>query len=91
MKEGEFFSREPPGELENDEKAFIGGSVVNTLTGLVKFGFSVATLGKLGNDETGNRVENKLKKYGIKFGTCREDLNHLNTATCDGSWLLDKA
>lgn len=27
-------------------------------------------------------------KYGVKFGTCREDLSHLNTATCDGSWLL---
>jgi DNA repair photolyase len=28
------------------------------------------------------------KKYGVKFGTCREDLSYLNTATCDGSWLL---
>jgi len=27
-------------------------------------------------------------KYGIKFGTCRENLTHLNTAVCDGSWLL---
>ena len=28
------------------------------------------------------------KRYGMKFGTCREGLSHLNTATCDGSWLL---
>jgi len=28
------------------------------------------------------------EKYGIKFGTCREGLSHLNTAVCDGSWLL---
>ncbi|MGQ9545536.1 MAG: radical SAM protein [Candidatus Bathycorpusculaceae bacterium] len=28
------------------------------------------------------------EKYGIKFGTCREGLSHLNTASCDGSWLL---
>lgn len=28
------------------------------------------------------------EKYGVKFGTCREGLSHLNTATCDGSWLL---
>jgi len=28
------------------------------------------------------------KKYGVKFGTCREGLSYLNTATCDGSWLL---
>jgi len=28
------------------------------------------------------------KNYGIRFGTCREGLSHLNTATCDGSWLI---
>jgi DNA repair photolyase len=28
------------------------------------------------------------KNYDIKFGTCRENLSQLNTATCDGSWLL---
>jgi DNA repair photolyase len=28
------------------------------------------------------------KNYGIRFGTCREGLSHLNTATCDGSWLV---
>jgi DNA repair photolyase len=27
-------------------------------------------------------------RHGIKFGTCRERLSFLNTATCDGSWLL---
>lgn len=29
------------------------------------------------------------KRYGVKFGTCREGLSYLNTATCDGSWLLN--
>jgi DNA repair photolyase len=28
------------------------------------------------------------KKYGVKFATCREGLKGLNTATCDGSWLI---
>ncbi|MEM4703552.1 MAG: radical SAM protein [Candidatus Bathyarchaeia archaeon] len=28
------------------------------------------------------------KQYGMKFGTCREGLAELNTAACDGSWLL---
>lgn len=28
------------------------------------------------------------EKYGMKFGTCREGLSYLNTAVCDGSWLL---
>ena len=27
-------------------------------------------------------------KYGVEFGTCREGLSHLNTAACDGSWLI---
>jgi DNA repair photolyase len=31
------------------------------------------------------------EKYGIKFGTCREGLSHLNTALCDGSWLIYSA
>ena len=30
------------------------------------------------------------EKHGIKFGTCREGLSCLNTATCDGSWLLNE-
>jgi DNA repair photolyase len=30
------------------------------------------------------------KNYGMKFGTCREGLSQLNTAICDGSWLLSK-
>ena len=27
---------------------------------------------------------------GMKFGVCREGLQRLNTASCDGSWLLPK-
>jgi len=30
------------------------------------------------------------KKYGLKFGACRENLSSMNTAVCDGSWLLDE-
>lgn len=33
-------------------------------------------------------IRQTANKLGIKFGTCREGLSHLNTATCDGSWLL---
>jgi DNA repair photolyase len=29
-----------------------------------------------------------VESHGVKFGTCREGLSHLNTAACDGSWLL---
>jgi len=34
------------------------------------------------------KVAMLAKKYSIQFGTCREGLSHLNTATCDGSWLI---
>lgn len=34
------------------------------------------------------KVAMLAKKYSIQFGTCREGLSHLNTATCDGSWLM---
>jgi len=30
------------------------------------------------------------KKYGLEFGACRENLSSMNTAVCDGSWLLDE-
>jgi DNA repair photolyase len=33
-------------------------------------------------------VRDLAKKHGMKFGTCREELSLLNTAMCDGSWLL---
>jgi sugar/nucleoside kinase (ribokinase family) len=76
IEESEVFSHESPGTLKNDEQAFLGGSVVNTLVGLAKFDFSVATLGKLGKDKTGNRGETKLGKYGIEFfGTRDEQFN----------------
>jgi sugar/nucleoside kinase (ribokinase family) len=80
VKEAEIFSREPPGELKDDEKAFLGGSVVNTLAGLTKFGFSVAALGKLGNDKTGNRGEKKLKEYGIEFFGTRDEVFNSSVA-----------
>lgn len=36
------------------------------------------------------RVASLAQKYGLKFGTCREGSSSLNTAVCDGSWLLDE-
>ncbi len=35
-------------------------------------------------------VSDLAKRNHIEFGTCREGLAHLNTAACDGSWLLSK-
>ena len=36
-------------------------------------------------------VGSLAEKYGMKFGTCREGLSSLNTAVCDGSWLLPRS
>jgi DNA repair photolyase len=33
-------------------------------------------------------VRTLTEKHGMRFGTCREGMSQLNTATCDGSWLL---
>jgi len=33
-------------------------------------------------------VRQKTEENGMKFGVCREGLSQLNTAPCDGSWLL---
>lgn len=35
-------------------------------------------------------VKSLAEEYDMRFGTCREGLEHMNTATCDGSWLMDK-
>jgi DNA repair photolyase len=35
-------------------------------------------------------VRDLADKYGLKFGCCREGFKQLNTAACDGSWLMPK-
>ncbi len=35
-------------------------------------------------------VRSLVVENGLEFGVCRENLNQLNTATCDGSWLMPK-
>jgi hypothetical protein len=36
------------------------------------------------------KMREQAQKYGVRFGTCREGLSYLNTATCDGSWLIER-
>jgi DNA repair photolyase len=36
-------------------------------------------------------VRDMAEAEGMKFGVCREGLAQLNTAACDGSWLMPKA
>jgi DNA repair photolyase len=34
------------------------------------------------------KIKQLAEKHGLKFGTCREGF-HLNSATCDGSWVMN--
>jgi DNA repair photolyase len=36
-------------------------------------------------------IRGLAQAHGMRFGACREGLPELNTAQCDGSWLLPKA
>jgi len=36
-------------------------------------------------------VRSLTVENGVKFGVCRENLSQLNTAPCDGSWLMPKS
>jgi DNA repair photolyase len=36
------------------------------------------------------RVADLAGKYEMRFGTCREGFSSLNTAVCDGSWMMNK-
>jgi DNA repair photolyase len=38
--------------------------------------------------QTMKRVKELTKRHGMKFGCCRESFSHLNSALCDGSWLV---
>jgi len=35
------------------------------------------------------KIRETAQKHGMKFGTCREGLSYMNTAACDGSWLIE--
>jgi DNA repair photolyase len=35
-------------------------------------------------------IRDLVEAKGLKFGVCREGLSQLNTASCDGSWLMPK-
>ena len=36
------------------------------------------------------QVRELATAQGMRFGACREGLSELNTAQCDGSWLMPK-
>jgi len=51
----------------NIEEAISGGSVANSIVGLSQLGNDVGFIGKINNDDLGNKYEDGLKKENVKF------------------------
>lgn len=49
------------------EETISGGSVANTIVGLAQQGNNVGFIGKINNDNLGNKYEDGLKKENVKF------------------------
>ena len=75
------FSREMPSVAEKMKPLYftkgkrVGGSLLLPMDLRLKLMINLRSL---------------VTKSGMKFGVCRENLSQLNTAACDGSWLLRK-
>ena len=49
------------------EETISGGSVANSIVGLAQLGNEVGFIGKISDDELGNKYENGLKKENVKY------------------------
>ncbi len=63
------------------EKTISGGSVANTIVGLSKLGDSVGFIGKVSDDEFGNKYEEGLKKENVEYFYSKKK-EELPTGTC---------
>ena len=57
----------------NIEETISGGSVANSIVGLSQLGNDVGFIGKINNDDLGNKYENGLKKENVKFLYTKKD------------------
>ena len=63
------------------EETISGGSVANSIVGLSQLGNDVGFIGKIKNDELGNKYENGLKKENVKYFYSKKD-DQLPTGSC---------
>ena len=63
------------------EETVSGGSVANSIVGLSQLGDKVGFIGKINNDELGNKYEEGLKKEKVKYFYKKKDEN-FPTGTC---------
>ena len=57
----------------NIEETISGGSVANSIVGLSQLGNDVGFIGKINNDDLGNKYEDGLKKENVKFLYTKKD------------------
>ena len=57
----------------NIEETISGGSVANSIVGLSQLGNDVGFIGKINNDDLGNKYEDVLKKENVKFLYTKKD------------------
>ncbi len=63
------------------EKTISGGSVANSIVGLSQLGNDVGFIGKISEDNLGNKYEEGLKKENVKYFYSKKD-EKLPTGTC---------
>ena len=63
------------------EKTVSGGSVANSVVGLSQLGNKVGFIGKVSNDEFGNKYEEGLKKENVEYLYSKK-IEELPTGTC---------
>jgi len=63
------------------EKTIAGGSVANSIVGLAQFGNKVGFIGKVNEDDLGNKYEESLKKEKVEYFYKKKN-EKLPTGTC---------
>ena len=63
------------------EKTISGGSVANSIVGLSQLGNDVGFIGKIADDDLGNKYEEGLKKENVKYFYSKKE-EKLPTGTC---------
>ena len=65
----------------NVEKTIAGGSVANSIVGISQLGDRAGFIGKISNDEFGNKYEEGLRKENVEFFYTKKE-EELPTGTC---------
>ena len=65
----------------NIEETVSGGSIANSIVGLAQLGNSVGFVGKINNDDLGQKYEDGLKKENVKYLYNKKN-EPLKTGTC---------